>query len=202
MAIDSSLFSIAEEHREARADARQKALARELVEPYSDSKKLFGAIRSYLLQCCDAEDLRSSHNDILTKLHLNVAASTIHVGTKDDAAKNFRRTPDRPHLVRRDGAWFDFSFTLTTNSGKIEVLGCNAEIRFTGGINDTQARWLRFDLNLDGHVNDDERAMRAHMHAGNDDWLMPAPAFRPFELLDLLVFGLGASGDRKPRATT
>lgn len=76
-------------------------MADPLIEPYPDGKKVFLALRGYLLQCSNAEDLRNSENDILTKLHFNAAASTIHVGDKSDPAKNFRRDPAQPHLVRR-----------------------------------------------------------------------------------------------------
>lgn len=61
--------------------------------------------------------------------------------------------------------------------------GYNAEIRFGANATVTQARWVRVGLDPEGHSNDDERSMRAHVHAGCDDWLMPSPAFRPFELL-------------------
>ncbi len=55
------------------------------------------------------------------------------------------------------------------------------------GIDDaeTRARWLRFDLNLDGHV--DERSICAHLHVVSDDWLLSAPACRPLQLRDLLL---------------
>lgn len=202
MTSESTTKLIAAEHRDARSEARQRALSRTLIEPYTDRKKLFAAVRGYLLQCTHTDALQSSMRDVMEHVHFSESAGSIHVGSKHDPAKNFRRDSALPHLVRRDGAWFDFSFVLGMRDKQVEVLGYNAEIRFPDGVAPTQARWLRFDLNLDGHVNDDERSMRAHMHAGNDDWLIPAPALRPFELLDLLVFGLALPDGRKPRDAT
>ncbi|MFO0560792.1 MAG: hypothetical protein U0269_22435 [Polyangiales bacterium] len=197
--MDTRLFSIELAERERRAGERQGALDRVIVEPFESAKQLWLAIRSYLTQCSNAEVLRVSQADLWKRLRLNDAGTEIYVGSKYDAVKNFHRDRERPHIERSDGAWFDFALMLRSVDGGVEVLGYNAEIRFDDGITETQARWLRFDLNPVGHTNDDERSMRAHMHAGSDDWLMPAPAFRPFELLDLLVFGLARREDRKPR---
>lgn len=200
MKVDTSRFGCSPLLREERAIARQDAAQRSLEFGGMDRKKIFAAMRTYLINCIQDEALRTTQSDLMACFKCPDQGQEIWVGHRYDPAKNFDRSRSRPHIVRADGAWFDFAFRLDETSDGAFVLGYNAEIRFDCSPSDPQASWMRFDLSPPDHSNDAERHMRAHMHAGSDDWLVPSPMYTPFELLDLLVFGLARSSDRKPRA--
>jgi hypothetical protein len=115
--------------------------------------------------------------------------------------KNQHRDRSIEHLVRSDGAWFDFSITVREGGPHLELLAYDFEIRFPAGMG---MPFLRFDLNLPAHRNE-EREMRAHMHLGCEDILCPAPLMSPLETLALFIDGLrlpeGTAG-RKRRGVT
>ncbi|HET7504851.1 MAG TPA: hypothetical protein VFK02_27700, partial [Kofleriaceae bacterium] len=48
--------------------------------------------------------------------------------------------------------------------------------------------FVRFDLNLRGHDND-ESGLRSHLHPGNDDLQLPSPVLTPAEGLLLVLYG-------------
>jgi hypothetical protein len=100
-------------------------------------------------------------------------------------ARNFKRLKELPHFERRDGCWFDFAITLRKTDTAMETIGFNFEIRFPDGV---PVRFLRFDLNLPSHDNE-ERGMRFHIHPGNDDFMINAPPMSPIEILHLFLYG-------------
>lgn len=112
--------------------------------------------------------------------------------------KNQGRDRSRAHLVRNDGAWFDFSITVRERGSELELLAQDFEIRFPPGMG---TPFLRFDLNLPSHRNED-RELRCHLHPGSDDLLAPAPLMSPLEILALFVDGLRWPEDRKRRDPT
>lgn len=62
--------------------------------------------------------------------------------------------------------------------------------------------FLRFDLNLPAHRNED-RELRSHLHPGSNDILVPAPMMSPTEVVTLFVEGLRLATNREePRAPT
>lgn len=85
--------------------------------------------------------------------------------------KNQDRDRAVSHLLRDDGAWFDFSITVRESAGNLELLAYDFEIRFPAAMG---ASFLRFDLNLPAHRNED-RELRSHLHVGSDDMYVPAP---------------------------
>lgn len=106
---------------------------------------------------------------------------------------NRDRSRDKPHFPRADGAWFDFHIHLNPYRGdrpelrgSLELLGYGYEIRFPEESFDTDIRWLRFDLNHPAHANED-RAMRCHLHPGDEDLQVPAAVMHPLEALELLL---------------
>lgn len=199
MKVDSSHFNFDASHREVRAEERQRCIERSLVVLGVTRKQLFAEIRRYLINCINDDVLSTNEVELNRCLRYEPNQTDLWIGKRYDAAKNFDRSKSAPHIIRKDGAWFDFAFRLAESREGVEVLGYNAEIRFDCSANDPQAHWIRFDLNPRDHANEVERHMRSHMHAGSDDWLMPSPMYTPFQLLDLLVFGLVAPPDRKPR---
>jgi hypothetical protein len=100
--------------------------------------------------------------------------------------RNFKRLKDLPHFERQDGCWFDFAVILRQNNKSAEVVGFNFEIRFPESVS---VKFLRFDLNLPDHNNED-RGMRFHVHPGNDDFMINAPPMSPVEILHLFLYGL------------
>jgi hypothetical protein len=68
----------------------------------------------------------------------------------------------------------------------MEAIGFNFEIRFPDQV---PVRFLRFDLNLPEHNNED-RGVRSHIHPGNDDFMLNAPPMSPIEILHLFLYGL------------
>jgi hypothetical protein len=107
--------------------------------------------------------------------------------------KNQSRSKELAHFERDDGAWFDFSITGRESSGSVELLAYDFEIRLPPGHG---APFLRFDLNLPGHDNED-RSLRCHVHCGSDEFLVPAPLMTPLELLALFIDGLRMQDSRK-----
>lgn len=97
--------------------------------------------------------------------------------------KSYDRAPEDAELSRTDGAWFHFSMTLLDHhDGTLEVLAYVFEI-----VSHTwKPLFLRFDLNLEGHHND-ERGIRSHLHPGHEDILLPSPVLDPLEALELML---------------
>lgn len=112
--------------------------------------------------------------------------------------KNQQRDTALPHFVRDDGAWFDFSITARETDEGVELLAYDFELRLAPG---GGSPFLRFDLNLPDHHNE-HRELRAHVHPGSDDVLIPAPLMSPSEVLALFIDGVRLSANRKPRTPT
>lgn len=108
--------------------------------------------------------------------------------------RNFKRIKDIPHFERMDGCWFDFSILTDETLTPVQIIGFDFEIRFP---EDNQIKFLRFDLNLPNHDNE-ERGMRFHMHPGSDDIIIHSPPISPLEILHLFLYGL--SIPEKPRS--
>ncbi len=100
--------------------------------------------------------------------------------------KNQAREIALAHFMRDDDAWFDFSITVRQTPEGLELLAYDFEIR---AVPNVAAPFLRFDLNLPAHRNED-RELRCHLHPGCEDVLVPAPLLGPVELLHLFLNGL------------
>jgi hypothetical protein len=114
---------------------------------------------------------------------------TLQVG-----AVNFKSRSGTPRITRKDGAWFDFGLILREDGGAVELFS----YRFALRIPRLGARGLvRFDLNPPGHANDD-LGLRAHTHlfTDNDGFSVPSPFMSPIEVLDVILFRLGAGTGR------
>ena len=102
-------------------------------------------------------------------------------------AKNFKRNPEIPHFKLYNGCWFDFAITIHEVEKKsAEIIAFDFEIRHPPEI----SNWfLRFDLNLPDHENDN-RNMRFHFHPSNDDIMIHSPPMSPLEILHLFLYGI------------
>jgi hypothetical protein len=174
------------------------------------AKGLLRDLRAALVAASNKKKLATSPNDIKgLVLLLDEPPPTVlkplreqglHHGAfcVEGGVKNQGRDPELPHLKRKDGAWFDFSITVREVDRALELLAYDFEIRLNPGMG---APFLRFDLNLPHHSNE-ERELRCHLHAGSDDILVPAPLMHPLEVLALFIEGVRPPTDRRPRSRT
>lgn len=90
------------------------------------------------------------------------------------------------HFVRDDGGVVHFAMTLLERDARtVEVLAYDFEVYFPSR---EPISFVRFDLNVLGHGNDEE-GLRSHVHPGNDDLQLPSPVLEPSEALLLLLYG-------------
>jgi hypothetical protein len=108
---------------------------------------------------------------------------------------NFRRDELLAELRTTGGGWITFSACVKPEGEGLALLGYNFERVFADG----HIEFIRFDLNFEGHANQ-ERELRSHMHPGHDDWMLPAPILAPHELLDVMLRKFGPRGERSERS--
>jgi len=164
-----------------------------------DENTLLRALRNILRRASDERLLRNPPHEVFslvkrTALPPDAAAIRGAVAIAG-GEKNQHRSRDKKHFERADGAWFDFTITVARADGPaLELLAYDFELRLPDGLQPPP--WLRFDLNLPGHDNEED-GLRSHLHPGNDDLQAPAPLMYPLELLDLFIHGF--HGRSKPR---
>jgi hypothetical protein len=186
------------------------ALARDVRLP-ARAKDLERELRGVLRKASDVSVLRTPPQEILQLVRIlsepppNVAKQLRDRDLLRNAFcivggdKNQDRDRRLRHFTRDDDAWFDFTITVREEHGQLTLLAYDFEIRFppAGG-----APFLRFDLNLPEHRNED-RELRSHMHPGSDDIILPWPRMSPTEALTMLVHDLRRAANRpKPRGPT
>lgn len=150
------------------------------------AKTLYRQLLKILNDGYDAKILLTSQADIRKFLKLTDSNLQSNESEIVGGSRNFKRLKDLPHFERRDGCWFDFALILRQNNKSAEVVGFNFEIRFPESV---PVKFLRFDLNLPDHNNEDH-GMRFHIHPGNDDFMINAPPMSPVEILHLFLYGL------------
>jgi hypothetical protein len=160
--------------------------------------ELLRALRKMLHEASDEQVLANKPHEVFSYLKKTepppdarpIRGAVAIVGGE----KNQHRSRDRKHFLRDDGAWFDFTITVARSPrGPRELLAYDFELRFPGP---QPPAWIRLDLNLPGHDNDED-GLRSHLHPGNDDLQAPSPLLSPLEILDLFLHGL--RGRKKPR---
>lgn len=164
---------------------------------FADSpEKLHRRLRRFLCNASDDGWLTSSIADIhrCVRLLPNYRGQPAWVGISV-CEVNFHRDPALPHIARSDGAWFDFGLILEQSGRGSRLLASHYEIRFPPGWG---PRFLRLDLNLPEHANQDD-GLRSHWHPASDDLLLPAPILAPLDALQLMVRGLRQPAARNPR---
>jgi hypothetical protein len=160
------------------------------ITPKIDEKK------AHILQAQILKLLTKAHNEekLKTKIQeirslLKLEQSTQHgedIVEILGGQRNFKRLKSLPHFERFDGCWFDFAILIDQKPNPINILGFNFEIRFP---DEMPVQFLRFDLNLPGHNNQD-RGMRFHLHPGSDDLMVHSPPMSPLKILHLFLYGL------------
>ncbi len=159
-----------------------------LLEKTDLTVKSANFLRSQIFQC-----LTTASNDGLlnTKLNeiyklLKITKPTKGIIEITGGQRNFTRLKEIPHFERFDGCWFDFAILVDENIKPAEIIGFNFEIRF---LEDNPTKFLRFDLNLPEHNNED-KGKRFHLHPGNDDLMVHASPMSPLEILHLFLYDL------------
>jgi hypothetical protein len=145
-------------------------------------------LRSEIFQCLN---IASSYGLLKTKLHeihklLKITKPTKGIVEITGGERNFKRLKEIPHLERVDGCWFDFAILVNENYNPAEIIAFDFEIRF---LENNSIKFLRFDLNLPGHDNQ-ERGIRFHIHPGSDDLMLHSPPMSPLEILHLFLYDL------------
>jgi hypothetical protein len=152
---------------------------------------LFEEIRSLLVEAAEDGYLQGGPQHVFRVLRLAPERNAIWCGPSQP---NFRRDPHQPHLVRADGAWFDFRLILREKRREpLELLAYGFEFRRR-----EPAWWVRFDLNPPDHDNEQD-GLRCHIHVNDDDLQLPAPMLHPIELLTLFIRGLRPRDPDAPR---
>jgi hypothetical protein len=186
------------------------ALSR-VIELPAQANDLRQELRSVLRKASDAGKLRTSPRDIYKLVEIlpeprqPLAGQLRERGLYTNAfciagaEKNLKRDRRIPHFTRDDGAWFDFTITVREGGHQLDLLAYDFEIRFPPGAG---VPFLRFDLNIPAHRNED-RELRSHLHPGSNDILVPAPKMSPTEVLTLFIDGLRLATHREdPRGPT
>lgn len=176
----------------------QRRVCGTMPEMPASEDDLFRALRRMLLLASDERLIKNQPAEVYQYLKLTPPppdARSIH-GARAiiGGEKNQSRSKDKTHFLRDDDAWFDFTITVARrHGGPLELLAYDFELRFPGP---QPPAWIRQDLNLPGHDNEQD-GLRSHLHPGNDDIQAPAPVLSPLELLDLFLHGF--RGTRRPR---
>jgi hypothetical protein len=178
-------------------------LEREIVLP-SRAKALWLELRNALIAASNRRLLRTSPGAILKQVRMldeppPMLAEQLSTHKLREGAycivsgdKSYDRDRSTAHLVRDDGAWFDFTITVREHAGKLDLITYNFEICFPYAMG---APFLRFDLNIPEHRNQ-QRELRSHLHPGSDDIYVPSPKMHPAELIALFVSGLRRPASR------
>ena len=157
-------------------------------------------LRKQILKC-----LNDAHNEKilisnLSEIHQLLKISNGKRGHYEilGGSKNFKRIQDIPHFKLHNGCWFDFAITIDETGKPAQIIGFDFEIRFPQKEGETKVPFLRIDLNLPDH-NNDERNIRFHLHPSNDDIMIHSPPMSPLEILHMFLYGINIPD--KPRAS-
>lgn len=147
------------------------------------------------------EKILSAKQDEIRKLLKKGASSQISKKGYSEimgGGKNFNRTQDIPHFKLHNGCWFDFAITIDETVSPAQIIGFDFEIRFPKREGEIAVPFLRIDLNLPDH-NNDERNIRFHLHPSNDDIMIHSPPMSPLEILHMFLYGMNIRD--KPRSS-
>ncbi|MDJ0615546.1 MAG: hypothetical protein QNJ63_02165 [Calothrix sp. MO_192.B10] len=146
------------------------------------------SLRAEIFKC-----LTSAYNEgfLNTKIHeihslLKMTPQSKEIIEITGGQRNFKRVRETPHFERTDGCWFDFAILVNQKDKSAEVMGFTFEIRF---VDDNPIKFLRFDLNLPEHNNQD-KGKRFHIHPGYDEFMIHSPPMSPLEILHLFLYDL------------
>ncbi|MFN7523286.1 MAG: hypothetical protein ACK5RD_09050 [Aphanizomenon sp.] len=145
-------------------------------------------LRGEIFHCLTTASNNSLLNTKINEIYklLKITKPTKGMIEITGGGKNQKRLKEIPHFERFDGCWFDFAITVSEDIEPAEIIAFNFEIRF---LEDNPTKFLRFDLSLPGHNNDDQ-GKRFHLHPGNDNIKIHASPMSPLEILHLFLYDL------------
>jgi hypothetical protein len=145
-------------------------------------------LRSEIFQCLTTASNNGLLNTKLNEIYklLKITKPTKGIIEITGGQRNFKRLKEIPHFERFDSCWFDFAILVNENIKPAEIIAFDFEIRF---LEYNPTKFLRFDLNLPEHNNDDQ-GKRFHLHPGNDDLMIHASPMSPLEILHLFLYDL------------
>lgn len=154
-----------------------------------------------LLQKIELRPPDSNSWMVLVAIHDDIQSTTDDKQGHDKifgGGKNFGRIQDIPHFKLHNGCWFDFAITIDQNRKVEQITAFNFEIRFPKREEEIAVLFLRIDLNLPDH-NNDERNIRFHLHPSNDGIMTHSPPMSPLEILHMFLYGMNIRN--KPRSS-
>lgn len=165
-----------------------------------NAKILRAEILKYLTLASDERILLNRLDEINKLLKLRPSSVIPKKGYSEimGGDKNQKREFHVPHFKLNNGCWFDFAITIDETGKSAQIIGFDFEIRFPQKERETQVSFLRIDLNLPDH-NNDERNIRFHLHPSNDDIMIHSPPMSPLEILHMFLYGINIPN--KPRAS-
>lgn len=161
-------------------------------------------LRAEILKCLtlasDQRILLNRLDEINKLLKLRPSSVILKKGYSEimGGDKNQKREFHVPHFKLNNGCWFDFAITIDETGKTAQIIGFDFEIRFPQKEGEARVPFLRIDLNLPDH-NNDERNIRFHLHPSNDDIMIHSPPMSPLEILHMFLYGINIPD--KPRAS-
>jgi hypothetical protein len=181
------------------ADVQERSLNNTYLD-VNNATSLWAAILKCLTTASDEKILNAKQDEIRKLLKKGASSQIGKKGYTEimGGGKNFNRTQDIPHFKLHNGCWFDFAITIDETGKPAQIIGFDFEIRFPQKEGETLVPFLRIDLNLPEH-NNDERNIRFHLHPSNDDIMIHSPPMSPLEILHMFLYGLNIRD--KPRSS-
>lgn len=177
-------------------EVQRRALAHLSILAVDSPQALLKRIRKSLKVAFDRDMLGIRQEVIFQCVQLEPSKEDRRDSVIIGGPKAFRRDPASARLIRDDHAWLHFTLTVRQHErGRLEILAYDFELVFPDG---HVPPFIRFDLNMPGHANED-RELRSHLHPGNDDLQLPAPVMTPEELLELLLVRVRPRDPSHPR---
>ena len=181
------------------AEIQERSLGNTYLE-VKNATSLWAAILKCLTTASDEKILKAKQDEIRKLLKKGASSQINKKGYAEimGGGKNFNRIQDIPHFKLHNGCWFDFAITIDETISPAQIIGFDFEIRFPQREGEIAVPFLRIDLNLPDH-NNDERNIRFHLHPSNDDIMIHSPPMSPLEILHMFLYGMNIRD--KPRAS-
>jgi hypothetical protein len=179
------------------AEIQERSLGNTYLE-VKNASSLWAEILKCLTTASDEKILKAKQDEIRKLLKKGASSQINKKGYSEimGGGKNFNRIQDIPHFKLHNGCWFDFAITIDETGKPAQIIGFDFEIRFPQKEGETKVPFLRIDLNLPDH-NNDERNIRFHLHPSNDDIMIHSPPMSPLEILHMFLYGINIPD--KPR---
>jgi hypothetical protein len=178
---------------------QERSLGNTLLE-VKNAKVLRAEIVKCLTSASDDKILNAKLDEILKLIKMAPSSQVPKSGYQEimGGDKNQNRELQIPHFKLYNGCWFDFAITIDETTRHAQVIAFDFEIRFPKRKGEVAVPFLRIDLNLPNHKNEEEN-MRFHLHPSNDDIMIHSPPMSPLEILHMFLYGMNIPD--KPRSS-